>query len=122
MSTPITSGTFENLIVYFLADFPCISIKLRIRLYAIMCCMRSCKIGIPCGGHACSEDGLEWSTQVVGAFGPIVTLTNGTVVNNSYVERPQVYQVIPHLLLRSTWPCPLRILTDPHVILTCPAG
>jgi hypothetical protein len=36
------------------------------------------------------EDGLEWSPQVIGAFGPVITLSNGTVVHNSYVERPQV--------------------------------
>jgi hypothetical protein len=53
---------------------------------------KRCMIGVPCGGHAWSEDGLEWSPQVIGAFGPIVTLKNGTVVHNSYVERPQVYQ------------------------------
>ena len=53
---------------------------------------RRCASGVPCGGHAFSEDGLEWSPQVIGAFGPIIALSNGTVVHNSYVERPQVYQ------------------------------
>ena len=53
---------------------------------------RRCASGVPCGGHAFSEDGLEWSPQVIGAFGPISTLSNGSVVHNSYVERPQVFQ------------------------------
>ena len=53
---------------------------------------RRCAEGVPCGGHAWSHDGLHWSEQTIGAFGPIITLTNGTTVHNSYVERPQVYQ------------------------------
>ena len=51
---------------------------------------KRCKSGVPCGGHSFSSDGLEWSAQVIGAFGPVLTLANGTVVHNSYVERPQV--------------------------------
>lgn len=49
-----------------------------------------CGQGVPCGGHAWSADGLVFSDLVVGAFGPIVTMPNGSVWRNAYVERPLV--------------------------------
>ena len=51
-----------------------------------------CAAGVPCGGHAWSEDGLTFSNLTIGAFGPIITFANGTVWRNAYVERPQVLQ------------------------------
>jgi hypothetical protein len=51
---------------------------------------RRCAQGVPCGGHAWSRDGLLFSNLTVGAFGPIITLSNGTVWSNAYVERPLV--------------------------------
>ena len=55
---------------------------------------KRCAAGVACGGHAWSRDGLVWSEQDVSSFGPTITLSdkNRTVVRNSYVERPQVYQ------------------------------
>ncbi len=47
---------------------------------------------MPCGGHAWSRDGLTWSNQTVGAFGPVVRWINGTYTHGAYVERPQVLQ------------------------------
>ena len=49
-----------------------------------------CGQGVPCGGHSWSTDGLVWSNQTLGAFGPVVTLANGTVITNAYTERPLV--------------------------------
>ena len=51
-----------------------------------------CRQGVPCGGHAWSKDGLTWSNQTVGAFGPVVRLTNGSYFHGAYAERPQVLQ------------------------------
>ena len=45
-----------------------------------------------CGGHAWSADGLTFSNLTIGAFGPYVTLKNGTGVANAYVERPLINQ------------------------------
>eukprot|EP01060_Flectonema_neradi_P009144 TRINITY_DN16538_c0_g1_i1.p1 TRINITY_DN16538_c0_g1~~TRINITY_DN16538_c0_g1_i1.p1 ORF type:complete len:411 (+),score=44.06 TRINITY_DN16538_c0_g1_i1:54-1235(+) len=53
---------------------------------------KRCLSGVPCGGHSWSRDGISWSTQFIGAFGPVIHLSNGTVWNNSYIERPQVVQ------------------------------
>ena len=52
---------------------------------------KRCPAGVACGGHAWSDDGLSWSPLQMAAFGPTVTLSNGSAVRNSYVERPQVY-------------------------------
>ena len=52
---------------------------------------KRCAAGVKCGGHAWSNDGLVWSNQTIGAFGPKVILENGSIVVNSYVERPQVF-------------------------------
>eukprot|EP01051_Picozoa_sp_SAG22_P010511 SAG22_NODE_950_length_6352_cov_23.892212_6_plen_558_part_00 len=51
-----------------------------------------CKAGGNCGGHSWSRDGLSWSTIFNGAFGPTTMLTNGSVAELGYVERPQVAQ------------------------------
>jgi hypothetical protein len=51
-----------------------------------------CARGIPCGGHAWSRDGLTWSNQTIGAFGPVIRFTNGTYFTGAYAERPQVFQ------------------------------
>lgn len=51
-----------------------------------------CGPGVPCGGHAWSRDGLTWSNQTVGAFGPVIRWTNGSYFTGAYVERPQVLQ------------------------------
>ena len=51
-----------------------------------------CAAGVPCGGHAWSADGLTWSDQFIGAFGPVVRWTNGTYFVGAYAERPQVLQ------------------------------
>jgi hypothetical protein len=51
-----------------------------------------CPIGVECGGHAWSRDGLSFSDLTVGAFGPYITFANGTGWNNSYAERPLVLQ------------------------------
>ncbi len=37
-----------------------------------------CGAGVACGGHAWSRDGLAWSNQSIGAFGPVVRFKNGT--------------------------------------------
>lgn len=55
-------------------------------------CHRRCPIGVECGGHAWSRDGLTFSNLTVGAFGPYITFENGTGWNNSYSERPLVVQ------------------------------
>lgn len=55
-------------------------------------CHRRCPIGVECGGHSWSRDGVNFSNLTVGAFGPYVTLANGTGWNNSYSERPLVTQ------------------------------
>lgn len=49
-----------------------------------------CAQGVPCGGHAWSRDGLTFSNLTVGAFGPVITFSNGSVWRNAYVERPLV--------------------------------
>jgi hypothetical protein len=51
-----------------------------------------CAASIPCGGHAWSRDGLTWSNQSIGAFGPVVRWRNGTYFVGAYAERPQVLQ------------------------------
>ena len=51
-----------------------------------------CAAGVPCGGHAWSRDGLTWSNQTVGAFGPVVRWLNGSYTHGAYAERPQVLQ------------------------------
>jgi len=45
---------------------------------------------VACGGHAWSRDGVAFSNLTVGAFGPRITLADGTVWANDYVERPLV--------------------------------
>ena len=55
-------------------------------------CHRRCAQGVECGGHAWSTDGRTWSNLTVGAFGPVITLANGTVWKNAYTERPLVTQ------------------------------
>ena len=51
-----------------------------------------CPQGVACGGHAWSLDGLTWSNQSIGAFGPVVRFSNGTYYHGAYSERPQVLQ------------------------------
>lgn len=51
-----------------------------------------CAAGVPCGGHAWSSDGLTWSNQSIGAFGPVIRWANGTYYTGSYAERPQIFQ------------------------------
>ena len=51
-----------------------------------------CGPGVACGGHAWSRDGLSWSNQTIGAFGPAIRLANGSFAPNAYAERPQVVQ------------------------------
>ena len=53
---------------------------------------KRCDATVPCGGHAWSEDGITWSQQFIGAFGPVIHLKNGSSWTNAYIERPQVYQ------------------------------
>ena len=55
-------------------------------------CHRRCPIGVECGGHSWSHDGLTFSNLTVGAFGPYITFADGTGWNNSYAERPLVLQ------------------------------
>lgn len=55
-------------------------------------CHRRCPQGVECGGHAWSRDGVEFSNLTIGAFGPYITLANGTGWANAYVERPLVLQ------------------------------
>jgi hypothetical protein len=54
-------------------------------------CHARCASGVACGGHAWSRDGRAFSNLTVGAFGPLFTLADGTVMQNSYVERPLVH-------------------------------
>ena len=49
-----------------------------------------CGKGVACGGHAWGTDGLHFSNLTIGAFGPAIPFTNGTVWKNAYIERPQV--------------------------------
>ena len=51
-----------------------------------------CAQGVPCGGHAWSTDGINFSNLTIGAFGPIFRYSNGTYSYNAYVERPQIIQ------------------------------
>jgi hypothetical protein len=51
-----------------------------------------CAAGVPCGGHAWSLDGLTWSDQYIGAFGPVVRWVNGSYFVGAYAERPQILQ------------------------------
>jgi hypothetical protein len=51
-----------------------------------------CPAGVPCGGHAWSYDGLTFSNQSIGAFGPVVRWQNGSYFVGAYAERPQVLQ------------------------------
>ena len=51
-----------------------------------------CAAGVECGGHAWSRDGLTWSNQTVGAFGPAIRWSNGSFYLGAYMERPQVLQ------------------------------
>lgn len=52
-----------------------------------------------CGGHAWSRDGLSWSNQSIGSFGPVVRFKNGTYFHGAYAERPQVVQAADGTLL-----------------------
>ena len=47
---------------------------------------------MPCGGHAWSLDGLTWSNQTVGAFGPVLRFTDGSYFHGAFAERPQILQ------------------------------
>ena len=49
-----------------------------------------CPAGEPCGGHAWSRDGLVFTDLIIGAFGPVVTLSNGSTWRNAFVERPLI--------------------------------
>ena len=49
-----------------------------------------CGQGVACGGHAWGVDGLHFSNLTIGAFGPAIPFTNGSVWKNAYLERPQV--------------------------------
>lgn len=51
-----------------------------------------CPMGVACGGHAWSYDGLTFSDLLVGAYGPRIPLMNGSYWQNSYIERPQILQ------------------------------
>jgi len=51
-----------------------------------------CASGVPCGGHAWSKDGLEWSAPLIPSFGTIVHYDDGSTVTWDYVERPQIAQ------------------------------
>lgn len=51
-----------------------------------------CAAGVPCGGHAWSADGLEWSTPVIPAFGTVVPYKGYPTQTYDYVERPQIAQ------------------------------
>jgi hypothetical protein len=54
-------------------------------------CHERCGSGVACGGHAWSRDGFHFSNLTIGAFGPLFTLSpGGTLMQNSYVERPLV--------------------------------
>eukprot|EP00039_Didymoeca_costata_P028439 m.21068 g.21068 ORF g.21068 m.21068 type:complete len:467 (+) comp7023_c0_seq1:103-1503(+) len=55
-------------------------------------CHARCPVGVECGGHSWSRDGVTFSNLTVGAFGPYITFENGTGWNNSYSERPLVTQ------------------------------
>jgi len=55
-------------------------------------CHKRCPIGVECGGHSWSRDGITFSNLTVGAFGPYITFADGTGWNNSYAERPLVLQ------------------------------
>lgn len=52
-----------------------------------------CAANVPCGGHAWSADGLQWSDVSVGAFGPVARMQDGSTRRLGYVERPQIAQV-----------------------------
>jgi len=52
----------------------------------------NCGVGVPCGGHAWSLDGLTWSAPVWPAFGTITNYVDNSTVVWDYVERPQVVQ------------------------------
>ena len=56
----------------------------------------NCHKGIPCGGHAWSQDGLTWSQPHIPAFGTIIHYKDNQsqppAVTYDYVERPQVLQ------------------------------
>jgi hypothetical protein len=64
---------------------------------------RRCASGVACGGHAWSRDGITWSEQTIGAFGPVIKLMNGTTVANSYVERPQVHPLVQYKIQHICW-------------------
>jgi hypothetical protein len=51
-----------------------------------------CNESVACGGHAWSYDGITFSDLDIGAYGPRIPLRNGTIWQNSYIERPQVLQ------------------------------
>jgi hypothetical protein len=55
-------------------------------------CHLRCPKGVECGGHSWSRDGLNFSDLTVGAFGPYITLANGTGWANAYAERPLTVQ------------------------------
>ena len=37
-------------------------------------CHRRCPIGVECGGHSWSRDGITFSDLTVGAFGPYIEM------------------------------------------------
>jgi hypothetical protein len=55
-------------------------------------CHSRCAAGVPCGGHAWSADGITWSEQFIGAFGPVFTTSDLQVHVAAYIERPQILQ------------------------------
>lgn len=50
----------------------------------------NCRSGVPCGGHAWSNDGLSWSKPKILSFGTIVHYEDNSTVTYGYMERPQV--------------------------------
>lgn len=77
-----------------------------------------CAQGVPCGGHAWSYDGLTWSNQSIGAFGPVIRFTNGTYFQGAYAERPQVLQAedrTPIAFYVSHVPDPIYCSTSAHL-------
>lgn len=53
---------------------------------------KNCGAGIPCGGHAWSRDGLNWSAPFWPAFGTVTHYVDGRNETCDYAERPQVTQ------------------------------
>ena len=75
----------------FISDYFVKNVRFLLTLFRDSLLLIFDPTGVECGGHAWSADsGATWTNLTVGAFGPYITLADGTAMANAYAERPLV--------------------------------